>query len=130
MRVLTSFIRHICIILEKTKPSLLFLQAEDGIRVYKVTGVQTCALPISAADLSDDPIGSDQASHPALVRSHTLAHGRDHGRSEERRVGKERRGRREPSNGEDIKNKSEEILLSTKVEKQFHIARGAGVWGP
>src|SRR5688500_19273470 len=26
-----------------------FLQAEDGIRDYKVTGVQTCALPILAA---------------------------------------------------------------------------------
>src|SRR5688500_19816900 len=26
---------------------LFFFQAEDGIRVYKVTGVQTCALPIS-----------------------------------------------------------------------------------
>src|SRR5205807_6083826 len=25
-----------------------FFQAEDGIRVYKVPGVQTCALPISA----------------------------------------------------------------------------------
>src|SRR5256885_1129169 len=24
-----------------------FFQAEDGIRYYKVTGVQTCALPIS-----------------------------------------------------------------------------------
>src|SRR5688500_19157000 len=24
-----------------------FIQAEDGIRYYKVTGVQTCALPIS-----------------------------------------------------------------------------------
>ena len=27
-----------------------FFQAEDGIRDYKVTGVQTCALPISWAD--------------------------------------------------------------------------------
>src|SRR5256885_17272219 len=26
-----------------------FFQAEDGIRDYKVTGVQTCALPIAAA---------------------------------------------------------------------------------
>src|SRR2546426_2190889 len=26
-----------------------FFQAEDGIRDYKVTGVQTCALPISIA---------------------------------------------------------------------------------
>src|SRR5256885_5188813 len=32
-----------------SKSSLLFFffQAEDGIRDYKVTGVQTCALPIS-----------------------------------------------------------------------------------
>ena len=27
-----------------------FFQAEDGIRVYKVTGVQTCALPILHRD--------------------------------------------------------------------------------
>src|SRR5690606_40829494 len=27
--------------------SFFFLQAEDGIRVFHVTGVQTCALPIS-----------------------------------------------------------------------------------
>src|SRR5256885_12902631 len=27
---------------------LVFFQAEDGIRDYKVTGVQTCALPICA----------------------------------------------------------------------------------
>src|SRR5690606_40273478 len=28
---------------------LFFFQAEDGIRVFHVTGVQTCALPISHA---------------------------------------------------------------------------------
>src|SRR5256885_3408507 len=28
-----------------------FFQAEDGIRDYKVTGVQTCALPISPREL-------------------------------------------------------------------------------
>src|SRR5256885_2356837 len=27
-------------------PEVFFFQAEDGIRDYKVTGVQTCALPI------------------------------------------------------------------------------------
>src|SRR5690606_40558773 len=33
------------------KPSLLlFIQAEDGIRDFHVTGVQTCALPIYQAD--------------------------------------------------------------------------------
>src|SRR5256885_11291711 len=29
--------------------AFFFFQAEDGIRDYKVTGVQTCALPISVA---------------------------------------------------------------------------------
>src|SRR5256885_5138427 len=29
--------------------AFFFFQAEDGIRDYKVTGVQTCALPISTA---------------------------------------------------------------------------------
>src|SRR5256885_16560162 len=28
-----------------------FFQAEDGIRDYKVTGVQTCALPISVSNI-------------------------------------------------------------------------------
>src|SRR2546426_5977983 len=42
---------------------LFFFQAEDGIRDYKVTGVQTCALPISEghhADLS--PAGAARAA--------------------------------------------------------------------
>src|SRR5205807_6647096 len=30
-----------------------FFQAEDGIRDYKVTGVQTCALPISLNGVAD-----------------------------------------------------------------------------
>src|SRR5205807_3467363 len=32
---------------------LFFFQAEDGIRDYKVTGVQTCALPISPDDVTE-----------------------------------------------------------------------------
>src|SRR5690606_41929434 len=31
---------------------VLFLQPEDGIRVFHVTGVQTCALPISSTPFS------------------------------------------------------------------------------
>src|SRR5690625_7945352 len=38
-----------------------FFQAEDGIRDGHVTGVQTCALPIS-------PSGSDPAMEPAFRR--------------------------------------------------------------
>src|SRR6266850_3540180 len=34
---------------------VFFFQAEDGIRDYKVTGVQTCALPISFSPLGRRP---------------------------------------------------------------------------
>src|SRR2546426_5978067 len=37
--------------------SFFFFQAEDGIRDYKVTGVQTCALPICAHDHGQRPPG-------------------------------------------------------------------------
>src|SRR5256885_13033959 len=32
-----------------SRSALFFFQAEDGIRDYKVTGVQTCALPICSS---------------------------------------------------------------------------------
>src|SRR5205807_7050006 len=38
-----------------------FFQAEDGIRYYKVTGVQTCALPICSASPETCSPGSDGA---------------------------------------------------------------------
>src|SRR5690606_40796969 len=66
-----------------------FFQAEDGIRDFHVTGVQTCALPIFPllimAKLSSlpntlAPAAKVTVSLPALIRS---------ARSEERRVGKE-----------------------------------------
>src|SRR5688500_20203401 len=41
---------------------LFFFQAEDGIRDYKVTGVQTCALPIFRVDprILDSYVGKYQ----------------------------------------------------------------------
>src|SRR5690606_40776738 len=39
-----------------------FFQAEDGIRVFHVTGVQTCALPISL------PCGRGQLRQPSKAR--------------------------------------------------------------
>ena len=38
---------YICLFCEISNYLFFFFQAEDGIRDYKVTGVQTCALPIS-----------------------------------------------------------------------------------
>src|SRR5205807_5267028 len=94
-----------------------FFQAEDGIRDYKVTGVQTCALPIFVYKLLSDraymleqqarfnwkpgegldiprvempPVGMPRPEEFTLLRT-ISGHS---GRSEERRVGKECRSRR------------------------------------
>src|SRR5205823_8080849 len=83
-----------------------FFQAEDGIRDKLVTGVQTCALPISnetllTRDQSDYRSGAFLAQlltagrvgeAAALIRE-LLASDDDPWRSEERRVGKECRSR-------------------------------------
>src|SRR5207245_8414411 len=65
---------------------VFFFQAEDGIRDATVTGVQTCALPISQLL---EPAGKHRAKQPAEGPG-----GRAPLRSEERRVGKECRTRR------------------------------------
>src|SRR5256885_10558735 len=44
-----------------------FLQAEGGIRDYKVTGVQTCALPILAVGSSTRRIGQFPARALAIA---------------------------------------------------------------
>src|SRR2546429_564889 len=68
-----------------------FFQAEDGIRDVAVTGVQTCALPISPSSLSDHHLHGDP--DPAFLHGGSLGL---HDRSEERRVGKECRSRWSP----------------------------------
>src|SRR5256885_8479936 len=81
-----------------------FFQAEDGIRDYKVTGVQTCALPICPHNDGTLPAGPVSppggASTPApvasAVRRSALPRRRRSSRSEERRVGKECRSRWSP----------------------------------
>src|SRR5256885_12118970 len=94
-----------------------FFQAEDGIRDYKVTGVQTCALPIYRLGIRDrihltfierepqlprgkhapahvlariDPV---RAQNSVRENKRRRAHAR---RSEERRVGEEGRSRWSP----------------------------------
>src|SRR3989454_8851419 len=98
-----------------------FFQAEDGIRDYKVTGAQTCALPISRdrAPLwtGRDRLAGPPARPPARrLRTRAGAGDAGHGRraasrgprtdlrdaggvvmrSEERRVGEEGRSRGSP----------------------------------
>src|SRR3712207_8989936 len=83
-------------------------QAEDGIRDIGVTGVQTCALPISFLEHEGQPPRSSRQFGPAgqQVVNAGLAEIDLHlraglralaqGRSEERRVGKECRSRWSP----------------------------------
>src|SRR5256885_6592127 len=89
-----------------------FFQAEDGIRDYKVTGVQTCALPIYLAAVRVPALRDEEGAVQGLGRALLPRNPRDipasrrgqarkggargHGRSEERRVGKECRSRWSP----------------------------------
>src|SRR5690606_39647799 len=101
---------------EWSLPSIFFFQAEDGIRDFHVTGVQTCALPISQRLQSGPPptflrlTRVDQASLQARVNGPGRQRLKGHVsvpvqhcpvkgcvRSEERRVGKECRAGRPPS---------------------------------
>src|SRR5688500_19767346 len=93
-----------------------FFQAEDGIRDYKVTGVQTCALPIyDMVAYTPDQSGlygirltlaapGDHVVLPEIISKEPLGPAVRQGddqwfRSEERRVGKECRAR-EPAHNE------------------------------
>src|SRR5688500_20390003 len=89
--------------------AFFFFQAEDGIRGYKVTGVQTCALPIFdqlTVDSFEFPargatecLGGDAVDVPEAAVGGFMKHGHRVGgqdRSEERRVGKEWRAGRAP----------------------------------
>src|SRR5690606_40471313 len=64
----------------------LFLQADAGIRDFRVTGVQTCALPICWGICLTWHRSSGRANRPRRKRTFTSLGCR----SEERRVGKER----------------------------------------
>src|SRR3712207_8910161 len=74
-----------------------FFQAEDGIRDIGVTGVQTCALPISQGRVSSDKLRlSLEWRGAAFGRTQFLGGPTGGARSEERRVGKECRSRWSP----------------------------------
>src|SRR5256885_3568745 len=71
--------------------SFFFFQAEDGIRDYRVTGVQTCALPISivAEGVGDKALRAEPCPVQVAARQQGPAyaqlagHAQGHGRSEE-----------------------------------------------
>src|SRR5688500_20032472 len=86
--------------MSNTSNQFFFFQAEDGIRDYKVTGVQTCALPISCsprfarAVCARIQILRHRVRRERLeLKMGTLRTVKARARSEERRVGKESRCR-------------------------------------
>src|SRR5690606_40742167 len=52
---------------------LFFFQAEDGIRDFHVTGVQTCALPISLLRLAGKPLRARVAAELLELSDSALA---------------------------------------------------------
>src|SRR5690606_40197530 len=77
-----------------------FFQAEDGIRDFHVTGVQTCALPILFLspllfDFLETALAVTVSSN-ILPKRGAAQHTKKLARSEERRVGKECRSRWSP----------------------------------
>src|SRR5947209_17670164 len=73
---------------------VFFFQAEDGIRDIGVTGVQTCALPISLQQNAASLFDTINDLLESLARDCLGGDIKIKGRSEERRVGKECRSRR------------------------------------
>src|SRR2546430_16250527 len=104
-----------------------FFQAEDGIRDLTVTGVQTCALPISAAGSAGDTPGTSNLppsrSPPASAGSifgspRTSRRGAGTVLLEERQIGRAAcRGRVEISGvaGSFKKKKKKTICVSRKL---------------
>src|SRR3712207_8663157 len=89
--------------------AFFFFQAEDGIRDIGVTGVQTCALPISGSARQLRAAHPEYRRHRAAARHLAQQHDQlrqdrrgpgflrwTRTRSEERRVGKECRSRWSP----------------------------------
>src|SRR5438046_7162361 len=73
-----------------------FFQAEDGIRDWSVTGVQTCALPICIVGCHGRMVDYGDGEAAARDVAAAIGGGAIDGRaarSEERRVGKEWRSR-------------------------------------
>src|SRR5690606_40799556 len=104
-----------------------FFQAEDGIRDFHVTGVQTCALPIFHGQHGQRPVDrlrggihgaertrrvafrgscttqTDERAEPRGAQEERSTHSPPLSRSEERRVGKECRSRWSPSHKSNTK---------------------------
>src|SRR2546426_9722947 len=123
MRIIT--VVYVSVYLTLMRKNIFFFQAEDGIRDYKVTGVQTCALPIchrgrnGAGERSQCGAGGDHGDERGQERL-----GGGDGRSGERRGGEEGRSR---GAADHLKKKNEnaelgsDCVMKRKVREDMHM---------
>src|SRR5918995_1075853 len=94
-----------------------FFQAEDGIRDYKVTGVQTCALPISSTSSPRTPPATSPARSGASTAASTCS----------------RRARRQPIDRDEVLvfdriavvNRGEPALRLIRAVRELNAEHGA-----
>src|SRR2546430_15809019 len=104
-----------------------FFQAEDGIRDLTVTGVQTCALPISLLELGGNnaiivtPSADLELATRGIVFGAVGTAGQRCTRSEERRVGEEGRSRWSPYHLKKKKKKNRHHTIQIEYEPKISI---------
>src|SRR5690606_40261954 len=102
---------------------IFFFQAEDGIRDFHVTGVQTCALPIVAPARTSGDRARRAASNRSARRGADVANARrgEAKRSEERRVGKEGGGAAmRPPNEKKAQKRVQQPVTKKKGSEDFN----------
>src|SRR6266850_5882236 len=100
-----------------------FFQAEDGIRDYKVTGVQTCALPISArwlverfvGELESAPVHGHERPRAQIGRASCRERGVDLGG---RRIIKKKKKKKRKINTQNKKKKKRKITIDKNTSNK------------
>src|SRR5215217_8780012 len=95
-----------------------FFQAEDGIRDIGVTGVQTCALPISARERGHVRARADRAHGAGPLRREEIGRASCRGKSVDlggRRIIKKKKKREKKTHK--IQNKKKRTKNTNKYEK-------------
>src|SRR5690606_39614172 len=101
-----------------------FIQAEDGIRVFHVTGVQTCALPICR--LLDENVAQAEVGLRLKVSRQSVSRWADQSRRELAKV--KRQGR--PSGfDESARTKLRAALLRSEGRRVGEGSSGSGAGG-
>src|SRR5256885_6244405 len=104
--------------------SVFFFQAEDGIRDYKVTGVQTCALPISAAGGTVPRRRERLAKRPSDEEVVLAIPGNDHrGLLAERLRGKRRHGEPTDRRNSDLRGeaaRAKPVVATRSLHRRLH----------